>query len=178
MRCKAVRNKLDRLSRQELAPRLRERVEAHLSVCADCRRHLAAQERLAVLLTNLPKPPAVPEGFGDRLMAAARAPRRSSGRRQAGRQSMPGSLWRLRWLSPPASVGRKAAQAVALAGGLLIGVLMGQQTWRSAHPSSAQQTVEPDPVAVYELDYLTDAPGGSLAQCFLSLTNAPNHNGT
>jgi hypothetical protein len=67
---------------------------------------------------------------------------------------------------------------MALAGGLLIGVLMGQQTWRSAHWSIPQQTVEPDPVAVYELDYLTDAPGGSLAQSFLSLTNAPNHNGT
>ena len=171
MRCKAVRNKLDRLSRQELAPRLRERVEAHLSVCADCRQHFAAQERLAVFLTSLAKPPAVPEGFGERLMAAA-------SQRQAGRQSIPGSLWRLRWLSPPASVGRKAAQAVALAGGLLIGVLMGQQTWRSAHSSIPQPTIEPDPVAVYQLDYLTDAPGGSLAQSYLTLTKAPNHNGT
>ena len=177
MRCKAVRNKLDRLSRQELAPRMRERIEAHLSACADCRRHLADQERLAVLLASLPKPPAVPEGFGNRLMAAA-------SQRQAGRQSMPWSLWRLRWLSPPGTdrrlvaVGRKAAQAVALAGGLLIGVLMGQQTWRSAHSSIPQQTVQPDPVAVYELDYLTDAPGGSLAQSYLSLTTAPNQRGT
>ena len=171
MRCKAVRNKLDRFSRQELTPRMRDRVEAHLSDCADCRRHFAAQERLAVLLTRQPKPPAVLEGFGDRLMAAARE-------RQAGRQSMPGSLWRLRWLSPPASVGRKAAQAVAIAGGLLIGVLMGQQTWRSAHSSISQHTTQPDPVAVYELDYLTDAPSGSLAQSYLTLTKAPNHNGT
>jgi hypothetical protein len=104
-------------------------------------------------------------------MAAARE-------RRAARQSVPGSLWRLRWLSPPTSVGRKAAQAAALAGGLLIGVLMGQQTWRSERPSSPQQTAEPDPVAVYQLDYLTDAPGGSLAQSYLTLTNAPNHNGT
>jgi len=177
MRCKAVRSKLDRLSRQELAPRARKRIEAHLSVCADCRRHLAAQERLAVLLTSLPKPPTVPEGFGDRLMAVARE-------RQAARRPVPGSLWRLRWSSPPGTdrrlvaVGRKATQAMALAGGLLIGVLMGQQTWRSAHPSISQQTIEPDPVAVYELDYLTDAPGGSLVQSYLTLTNAPNHNGT
>jgi hypothetical protein len=55
---------------------------------------------------------------------------------------------------------------------------MGQQTWRSAHWSIPQQTIAPDPVAVYELDYLTDAPGGSLAQSYLMLTNAPNHNGT
>jgi len=171
MRCQTVRNKLDRLGLEELTPRARERIEAHLSACAHCRRHLARQERLAILLTSLPEPPAVPEGFGDRLMAAAR-------QRQEGRQSVPGSLWRVRWLSPPASVGRKAAQAVALAGGLLIGVLMGQQTWRSAHSSIARQAAQPDPVAVYQLDYLTDAPGGSLAQSYLTLTNAPNHNGT
>ena len=171
MRCKAVRNKLDHLSRQELAPQMRARVEAHLSDCADCRRHLAAQERLAVLLTSLPKPPAISEGLGDRLMAAARE-------RLAARRPVPGSLSRRRWLLPPASVGRKAAQAVAIAGGLLIGVLMGQQTWRFAHASIPHQAVEPDPVAVYQLDYLTDAPSGSLVQSYLTLTNTPNHNGT
>jgi len=162
---------------------MRERVEAHLSACADCRRHLARQEGLTSLLTSLPKPPAVPEGFGDRLVAAARE-------RQAAHRPVPGSLWRLRWLAPPGTatnlrsvpglvaVGRKAAQAAAIAGGLLIGILMGQQTWRSAHSSIAQQAAQPDPVAVYQLDYLTDAPDGSLVQSYLALTNAPNHNGT
>jgi len=73
----------------------------------------------------------------------------------------------------------KAAQAAALAGGLLIGLLMGQQTWRSVHSSMRQQGgVEPDPVAVYQLDYLTVAPGGSVAQSHLTLTSSPNHNGT
>ena len=150
---------------------MRERVEAHLTACADCRRHLARQEGLTSLLTNLPRPPAVPERFGDRLLAAARE-------RQAVRRPVPGSLWRLRWLAPPGSVGRKATQAVAIAGGLLIGVLMGQQTWRSAYSSIAQQAAQPDPVAVYQLDYLTDAPDGSLVQSYLALTNAQNHNGT
>jgi hypothetical protein len=55
---------------------------------------------------------------------------------------------------------------------------MGQQTWRSAHSSIPQQPVQPDPVSVYELDYLTDAPGGSLVQSYLTLTKTPNHNGT
>ena len=171
MRCQTVRSKLDRLSRRELTPRMRERVEAHLNVCAECRRSLARQERLVALLTTASEPPTVPDGFGERLMAAAC-------QRQAGTQSVPRVLWRPRWQSAPASVGRKAAQAAALAGGLLIGVLMGQQTWRSAHSSIPRQTIEPDPVAVYQLDYLTDAPGGSLAQSYLTLTNAPNHNGT
>jgi hypothetical protein len=104
-------------------------------------------------------------------MAAAR-------QRQAVRRPVPGSLWRLRWLSRSPSVGRKAAHAAALAGGLLIGALMGQQTWRSAHASIPKQAIEPDPVAVYQVDFLTDAPSGSLAQTYLTLTNIPNHNGT
>jgi anti-sigma factor RsiW len=176
MRCKTVRDKLDRFVRQELAPRMRDRVEAHLKDCAGCRRHLAWQERLATLLAGPAEPPSVPEGFSDRLMAAAR-------QRQAACRPVPGSLWRLRWLSPSGTdghharhgrlvaVGQKAAQAVALAGGLLIGVLMGQQTWQLLHPSMAQQNMQPDPVAVYQLDYLTEAPGGSLAQSYLTLTS-------
>ncbi len=171
MRCKTVRNELDRFARQELAPRMREQVEAHLIECAGCRRHLARQERLVNLLTGLPQPPAVPEGFSDHLRAVARE-------RQAARRPVPGSLRRRRWLLPSTSVGKKAAQAAALAGGLLIGLFMGQQTWRSAHPSLPQQTMHADPVAVYQLDYLTDAPGGSLAQSFLSLTGTPSHDGT
>lgn len=170
MRCRAVRSKLDRLGRQELAPRMRDRVEAHLSKCADCRQHLARQERLAVLLTSAPEPPAVPEGFGDRLIAAAS--------RRAERQAVPGSLWRPRWLPSTASIKSKAVQAVAIAGGLLVGILMGQQTWRSAHAPIRPRTVEPDALSVYELDYLTDAPGGSLVQSYLSLTKAPHHHGT
>jgi len=55
---------------------------------------------------------------------------------------------------------------------------MGQQTWRSAHPALPQQALQADAVAVYQLDYLTDAPGGSLVQSFLSLTSAPSHHGT
>lgn len=171
MRCKAVRNKLDRFSRQELTPRMRERVEAHVSQCADCRQHLARQERLAVLLTTAPEPPAVPEGLSDRLMVAAR-------QRQADRRSVPASLWRLRWLSSTAWIRRNVVQVVAIAGGLLVGILMGQQTWHSAHAPIRQRTVEPDAVSVYELDYLTDAPGGSLVQSYLSLTKPPHHHGT
>ncbi len=171
MRCKAVWNKLDRLSRQEIEPRMRERIEAHLRSCAECRQHLVPQERLKALLASAPAPPAIPGGFGERLRVMAR-------QRQAERQSVPASLWHLRWLSPRASVVRKAAQAVALAAGLLIGVLMGQQTWRSAHSPVPEQVVQPDAIAVYELDYLTDAPSGSLVEGYLALTNGPHRNGT
>ena len=172
MRCKAVRNQLDRLIGQELAPRTRERVEAHLSVCPECRRHLAEEKQLLSLLRSLPQPPEVPAGFGDRLMEAARG-------RQAAHRPAPGTVGRRAWSrwSSALSV-RNAVQALAIAGGLLIGVLLGQQTWRSAHRPIVPPGAEANPLAVYELDYLTDAPGGSLAQSFLSLTNASNHHGT
>ncbi|MFZ5831787.1 MAG: hypothetical protein ACOY3P_16995 [Planctomycetota bacterium] len=42
----------------------------------------------------------------------------------------------------------------------------------------SQQAGHPDPVAVYQLDYLTDAPGGSLAHSYLALTHASDRNGT
>jgi len=171
MRCRVVRNKLDLLDRQELPPHVRERIEAHLSTCAECRRHLARQQRLASLLTTLAEPPPVPDGFAGRLMAAARG-------RQAACRPAPGSLWRFRWLSLSGSIGSRAAQAVALAGGLLIGVFMGQQTWRYGHRSSPQPTTEPDPVVICHLDYLSDAPVGDLAQSYLTLTGALRQNGT
>ena len=60
-----------------------------------------------------------------------------------------------------------------LAAGLLIGVFMGQQTWRSAHPLNPQQATQADPLAVYELDYLTNAPGDSLAGTYLALMGSP-----
>ncbi|OHB68943.1 MAG: hypothetical protein A2V70_09680 [Planctomycetes bacterium RBG_13_63_9] len=169
MRCNTVRKKLDHFARQELAPRLRASIEAHLSQCPDCRGHLARQERLAALLENIPEPPSVPEGFGDRLMAAAR-------QRQAGRP-VPGFRRRIGWRWASVPLGEHAARAAVLAGGLLVGVLMGQQTWQSVHTAGARQTSQADPLAVYAMDSLSDAPGGSLAESYLALTTTSNHNG-
>lgn len=171
MRCDTVRKKLDRATRQELAPRLWESIKAHLRECEDCRRHLARQERLAAVLMSVPEPPTVPEGFGDRLIAAAR-------QRQSACRPLPRLRRRIgrRW--PLAPFGTKVAQVAAIAGGLLLGVAMGQQTWQSVHPTTTKQISQADPLAVYELDYLGDAPGGSLAQSYLILTAASNNNGT
>lgn len=169
MHCDSVRKKLDRFVRQEVAPRLRASIEGHLSECPDCRAYLARQERLAALLEDTPKPPILPEGFGNRLMAAAR-------QRQASRP-LPG-LWRRisrQWASVPFS--EHAARAAVLAAGLLVGVLMGQQTWQSVHAAGGRQTSQADLLAVYAVDSLSDAPGGSLAESYLVLTTTSNHNG-
>jgi hypothetical protein len=122
-------------------------------------------------LTSASELPSVPHGFAERLILAGRA-------RQAAQRPMPASLWRLHWLRPSVSVGRSAAQTAVLAGGLLLGVLMGQQSWRSTHSANPRQTTQADPVAVYELDYLTNAPGDSLAGTYLTLMATPKHNGT
>jgi anti-sigma factor RsiW len=169
MRCVVVRKKLDRYKRHELASQMREQIEAHLTQCADCRQHLARQERLATFLMSAHEPPSVPEGFCERLLVAARE-------RQAVQRPTPVSLWRLHWLRPSVLAGRSAAQTAVLAGGILLGILMGQQTWRSAHPTNPQKTIQADPFAVYELDYLTNAPGDSLVGAYLSLTATLNHN--
>jgi len=169
MRCHRVREKLDRFVRGELTPRLRESIEAHLRECPDCRRQLARQERLVAVLASVPEPPDVPEGFGDRLMAAAR-------QRQASRP-VPGLRRRIgrRWASIP--LGEQAARAAVLAGGLLVGLLMGQQTWQSVQSADEKPTSQADPLSGYAMDSMSDAPGGSLAQSYLTLTAASNPNG-
>ena len=168
MRCSTVRKKLDPYALQEVAPRVRASIEAHLSECPDCQAYLVRQERLASLLEDVPKPPGVPENFGDRLMAAAR-------QRQAGRP-VPDSRRRVgrRWV--PVPLGEYVARAAVLATGLLVGVLMGQQTWQSVHAAGARQTSQADPLATYA-DSLSDTPSGSLAESYLALTTTPNHKG-
>ncbi|MBN2579669.1 MAG: zf-HC2 domain-containing protein [Pirellulales bacterium] len=169
MRCNTVRRRLDRFARQEVTPRLRASIEGHLSECPDCRAYRAQQERLAALLEDAPEPLSVPEGFANQLMAAAR-------QRLAGRP-VPSSRRRVgrRWISVP--LDEYAARAAVLAAGLLVGVLIGQQTWQSVHAPGVRQTSRADPLAAYALDSLSDAPGGSLAEGYLTLTTASNHNG-
>jgi anti-sigma factor RsiW len=167
MRCVIVQNMLDRYRRQELAPGLQEQIEAHINECEECRGCLARQERLAIVLKNTPESPSIPEGFSERLLVVARE-------RQATQRPVPESIWRMRWLRSSTSLGMKAAQTAVLVGGVLIGVLMGQQTWRSAHTANRPQTTQAD---VYELGYLTNAPGDSLAGTYLTLMASPKHNG-
>jgi anti-sigma factor RsiW len=170
MRCKSVQSKLDLFLAEELTATGRKQVEAHLQSCDDCRAELARLKQLLALLKSDSAIPPVPEGFSSRLMAKA-------SQRLAAHQppeTVPSSVRRW-WTS--VSFPKLAEAAAILAAGLLIGVLMGQQTWRSAHPSTPQRAPQADPLAVYDLDYLSDAPGGSLAESFLTLTGGSSGNG-
>ena len=71
---------------------------------------------------------------------------------------------------------RLAAAAAVLVMGLAIGVLMGRDTWQSPgiQPVGKSQMAQVEPITIYNLDYLTDAPKGSLADAYLTLVSATN----
>jgi hypothetical protein len=54
-----------------------------------------------------------------------------------------------------------------LAGGLLLGVYLGAQTWDSGPPAAIEQA---DPLAGSGLGQLVEPGGDSLAQAYLALT--------
>jgi anti-sigma factor RsiW len=162
MRCGTVQRKLDAYAAEELTPSLRRKMEAHLEACPACRRELARLRELATLLADAPAPPPVPDGFAERLMA--KAPRRL-----AERQAAPRPAWHpLRWWAEAPAMMRAAAAAVLLIG-LAAGTLMG---WQTSQRAATSQTMAADPVATYGLDYLADAPEGSLAGVYLSLASS------
>jgi hypothetical protein len=71
-----------------------------------------------------------------------------------------------------------AAAAAVLVVGLAAGLAIG---W-AAQPAARQIAATPataavDPLAAYKLDYLNDAPDGSLAGTYLALLTSPNGEG-
>ena len=172
MRCPAVLEKLEAYAARELAPRARGQIEAHLRSCPACRRALARRKQLEAVVRAVPAPP-VPDGFGDRVMVRARQGVKSP-------QPVPRSLWNpVCWLEPQRLHVGLAAMA-ALAAGLLVGVYLGQHTWQLSDQGSGGPTqVSPaDPVAASGLGHLADFGDSSLAATYLSLTSAPDNQGT
>jgi hypothetical protein len=60
--------------------------------------------------------------------------------------------------------------------GLTVGVLIGWDTWQSRGIESVErlQVAQVEPTDIYNLDYLSDAPKGSLADAYLTLVSATN----
>lgn len=158
MGCREVQQKLDLLVRQEVTASERELIEAHLQSCDDCRQSLQRLRELEQVLAVVPVP-RVPDGFAARVVAMAEqqhaTPRR--GTRPSG-----SSAHRIRLT---------AATIAALAGGLLIGLFMGHETWRSGSqrsPLAANQPV--DVLAASGFQQLAEPAGESLAESYLRLT--------
>ncbi|MFW6106933.1 MAG: hypothetical protein ACOC8H_02110 [bacterium] len=70
-----------------------------------------------------------------------------------------------------------AAAAAVLVIGLAVGLVMGWTTSPAGQTPPAQATVQADPLDAYNLDYLGDAPSGSLADSYLTLVSATDEGG-
>jgi anti-sigma factor RsiW len=165
MRCEDVLKQLTTFSSGELPADVRQAVQAHLAGCSACRAALAEADPLAGVFAGAETPP-IPPGFASRVMAAARQ------RLQAGRRSAswnPLRWWRL------TSTPMHAAAAAVLVIGLAIGLAMG---WTAApSPAEAETPAQPDPVTAYRIDYLGEAPSGSLADSYLTLVSMTEEGG-
>jgi len=164
MRCADARTRLDAYLAGELPPGISGDIDGHLANCLPCREALARLRQLAEMLRQSQTPP-VPDGFAERVMMAARQRRKDT---PAIVLSWNPLAWRL---SEP----MRAAAAAMLVTGLGLGILMGRGAWRGPYPVGA--VARTDPLAIYNLDYLTDAPNGSLSQSYLALVSGQNGQG-
>jgi len=163
MRCSEVQQRLDLYATKELAHAVRERIEAHLESCTECRDALARVRRFEDLLTAAPAPP-VPDGFAARVVA--RAKERQA--RAASGPPSPRDRSRLAW----ERIRLSAGTAAALAAGLMVGMSMGHETWQAVRQQPlASATRPPDPLAASGFEYLVEPGGDSLAQAYLGLTS-------
>lgn len=166
MRCDQVQQLMDRYVNEGLPPDEREAFETHVRACPECQDQLAHLQHLVATLQSVPSPP-VPQGFADRIMARAQ---RETKVRRVETPTM------LRGRGGHGRMARLAKAMAATAAGLLLGVLLGQQTWRctvSEH-GARQPNASMDAETVYSLDYLSGTPRGSFTESYLSLTGMAN----
>jgi anti-sigma factor RsiW len=165
MYCGDVLERLSGFSSGELPPDLRRAVQTHLKGCAACRSALGRVDVLAGVLADVQAPP-VPSRLAARIMTAAR-----------GRQAEPVTAWNLlRWWWVASSSMRAAAAAVLVVG-LALGLAMGWTTLSVPQTAPTQDVAQGDPLDDYNVDYLGDAPAGSLADSYLALVSDRNGEG-
>jgi hypothetical protein len=82
------------------------------------------------------------------------------------------NIWRIISRQPITDI----AAAAVLVLGLAIGILMGLDTWQNQAIQSPgkSQIAQAEPTSLYNLDYLNNAPKGSLADAYLTLVSATN----
>ncbi|MBT4818272.1 MAG: hypothetical protein HN742_08735 [Lentisphaerae bacterium] len=161
MNCKTTERKLNRYLDGELSRKDRECVKLHLDACIACREELERLQVVASAILALPPPPGTPNGFVAHVMARAAKP--------PARKRRVLVFWQS--ISPP----MRLAAAATFICGVCLGALMG-----SGMPSTgdtAPNTSMAQSGTAYGLDYLTDAPEGSLANCYLALATGANGGG-
>jgi len=165
MRCRTARRRLNAYLDGELLAAERSRMEEHLDHCEGCRAALERLRGVADALAAASAPPPVPEGFHWRLMARA-----AQNSEQSRRRPVVVRLW------SSFSPAMRLAAAAMLVLGIGLGGLIGWDLSR-ATAKPPQGVAASDPNAVYGFDYLSEAPGGSLADAYLTLASAANGGG-
>lgn len=163
--CSKVRRQLSAYLDGELSPKNRTVVERHLMRCQPCRTALESLRSLERALQSAKVPPA-PPSLAWQIVAKARELQNAKVERHVicfGRR-----------LATPRPWAFKVAAAAVLVFGLTVGSYMGWSVGRSMSQSvTAQAAVQADPLDAYNLDYLSDAPDGSLAGSYLALASNP-----
>jgi len=168
MYCDQIQERLSTYMDGEIGQDVRAQIDEHLASCGSCREALARLRQVDAFLGSACAP-CMSEGFAGRVMAQARE--HATEWRRSPWESWSPFRW---WVSSSRPM-RVAAAAVMIVG-LAVGVIMGRDTWQPPAALSAvsKPSAKVDVVGVYNLDYLTDAPRGSLAQVYVTLTSAQN----
>ena len=161
MHCRNVKSRLNRYLDGELSDQERRAIERHVGACAVCHEALERLRAAGAAVLQLAEPPDVPAGFSHRVIA------RAAWRREHPPLVVP--FWRS--FSPAMRV---AAAAMVILG-LGIGVLMGLDLVRG--PGTQSDVAAADPDVVYDFDYFSETPGGSLADAYITLASANNGGG-
>lgn len=160
MRCQVVQQKLDQYAGQGLSGPERELMERHLRLCPACQQALERQSRLQTLLQSCPTPP-IPEGFAARVLARAES-HPMVVLRPSSRGWTPG-VTRKR-------LGEVLGMVGTMAVGLLIGLLLGHETWQSGR-SEGPSPNQAASAGAFGIDRLIDPGDDTLAQTYLQLTS-------
>lgn len=159
--CVGIRRQLSAYLDGELSPQRRTAVERHLVRCRSCRATLESLRRLERPLQAVEIPPVGPD-LAWRIVAEARKRRNARGEPSViplHRGSSASRTWAFR-----------GAAAAVLVFGLGLGSYMG---WSAKRSTAQVMTAQVDSLDAYNLDYLGEAPDGSLASSYLALASNP-----
>lgn len=161
MDCTRFKKRLHGYVDGAVPPALQAAMQTHAASCPTCRREVESLTQIgAVLRAAAPLSP-VPEGFSGRVMARAAARKTPAPLRLAA--WLPSFAWWQEMARPT-----RAAAAAVLVFGLALGAVMGWDLNRNG-ASALPPAAKPDALAAYNLDYLAEAPAGSLAQVVMAL---------
>ncbi len=159
MRCQIVQQKLDQYAGQGLSGPERELMERHLRSCPACQQALQRQSRLQTLLQSCHVPP-IPDGFTTRVLARAES-HPLVVLRPSSRGWTPG-MTRKR-------LGEVLGIVGTMAVGLLIGLLLGHETWQSGTRVISESN-QGETAGAVSIDRLIDPGDDTLAQTYLQMT--------